>query len=175
MFVGLVTQADGTQTRASSWPQARLQEWSWVWNLLWLWFLRFDICRWFLWHLKSVTLAPTRPRVRSRSTWDKQSQVHQCNVSNQSEEKCHEIPEELVAASFENNRNLVTASFECVQFWLAAKYIVNLCNKKIQNLKKWTLSFSFIETLRSWSRAICPDQLTQIPGNQSWLDQKTRN
>ena len=53
------------------------------------------------------------------------------------------MPEELVAASFENNRNLVTAPFERVQFWLTAKYIVNLCKKKIQNLKsEQFLSFS---------------------------------
>ena len=38
--------------------------------------------------------------------------------------------------------------------------------------EKWTLSFSFIETLRSCSRAICPDQLTQIPGNQCWPENK---
>ena len=38
--------------------------------------------------------------------------------------------------------------------------------------EKWTLSLSFIETLRSCSRAICPDQLTQIPGNQCWPENK---
>ena len=38
--------------------------------------------------------------------------------------------------------------------------------------EKWTLSFNFIETLRSCSRAIRPDQLTQIPGNQPWPENK---
>ena len=94
-------------------------------------------------------------------------------LSLQSEEKCHEIPEELVAASFENNRNLVTAPFERVQFWLTAKYIVNLCKKKIQNLK--SEHFHSI-SLRPWEVVAEPYvQISWLRFREISLDQKTRN
>ena len=171
MFVGLVKQAEGTQTRASSWPQARLQEWSWYLKLfvaLIFAFFAEDFCdTWKVWRLlqQGQEWEADLPETSSL-------RFISALLSLQSEEKCHEVTEDLVAASFENNRNLVTAPFERVQFWLSTKYIVNLLQEKDWKPEKWPLSFNFIETLRSCSRAICPDQLTQIPGNQPWPENK---
>ena len=171
MFVGSVTQAKGTQTSASSWPQARLQEWFWDLKL-------FVALIFAFWCLPRIFVTPEKcDACSNKAKSEKQIHLRQAVSSS-----CIIIITIRRKVSWGTRRSSYSLFWKQQKpchcpFWMCPVLAYRQVHRqplqeKDSKPEKWTLSFSFIETFRSCSRAICPDQLTQISGNQSWPENK---